>query len=298
MTDIRYQVFESSQVTDDMLQDAARLFNANYGVWGPQATTLNARLKEGEPVKMSVKMLRAKCLAPSHWTYVRATVDGILAGHAFVCRWEYPSGDDDDGNRSDKQQQQQHRICWITQLVVHREYRERGIATGMLRSVKKDDDEAYGIASSHPAACKAASRALSCESNPTDEAVTIVSVVYLASEHLSVNLCSDGIAQTDLEFIRDHAASILEASPVEYLKQANLHGSSFDNDSDSDSDSDRTISCVDTQFFVDHTEPLQALTFAEKEGWPLGKLLEGHEFLWVGRRKLTARERLHSLSVC
>ncbi len=113
---------------------------------------------------MSVKMLRAQCLASGHCTYVRVTVNGVLAGNLFACRWQYPS--DDDGDRSDKQQQQQqqhHRICWITQLVVDREYRERGIATGLVASVRKDDDDVYSLVSSHPAACKAASTALGCE---------------------------------------------------------------------------------------------------------------------------------------
>ncbi len=105
-----------------------------------------------------------------------------------------------------------------------------------------------------------------------------------------MNAFSDGIDKTNLQFIHDHAARILEASPVGYLKQAKLRGSCFD------SDSDGTISCVDTQFFVDHTEPLQALEIAE-EGWPLGKLLEGHEFILIGRRKLTARKRSRLRSV-
>ncbi len=108
-----------------------------------------------------------------------------------------------------------------------------------------------------------------------------------------MNAFSDGIDKTNLQFIHDYAARILEASPVDYLKQAKLRGSCFDPDSDSDG----TISCVDTQFFVDHTEPLQALEIAEEGGWPLGKLLDGHEFILVGCRKLTARKRSRLWSV-
>jgi len=32
-----FQRFTDSQVTDDMLQEASRLFSENYGVWGEQA---------------------------------------------------------------------------------------------------------------------------------------------------------------------------------------------------------------------------------------------------------------------
>ena len=41
------------------------------------------------------------------------------------------------------------------------------------------------------------------------------------------------------------------------------------------------ISSVDTNFFVDHAEPLKALNRVREGGldWPLGELLDGHEFL-------------------
>lgn len=50
-------------------------------------------------------------------------------------------------------------VCWITQLVVVEEYRERGLATGLLRAIREGTDDVYGIASSHPAACLAAATA-------------------------------------------------------------------------------------------------------------------------------------------
>lgn len=68
-------------------------------------------------------------------------------------------------------------------------------------------------------------------------------------------------------------------SPIDYIKSAKLHGSLFNL---SDDVSDGTISCVDTNFYVDHTEPLKALERVRKHRkWPLGELLEGHEFLLI-----------------
>ena len=49
-------------------------------------------------------------------------------------------------------------ICWITQLVVHKEYRERGLATGLITHLREPDDNVFGIMSSHPAACLAAAK--------------------------------------------------------------------------------------------------------------------------------------------
>lgn len=98
----------------------------------------------GTRVKMSKDRLRAQCLpSGAECSYVRVTVDGHLAGNAFACRWKY-----DDTV-----------ICWVTQLVVHRDHRERGLAVSLLRELRRDDDSVYGIASSHPAACLAAARA-------------------------------------------------------------------------------------------------------------------------------------------
>jgi hypothetical protein len=70
------------------------------------------------------------------------TVDGYLAGNAFACRWKY------DGMT----------VCWVTQLVVHKDYRENGLATGFLTSLRKTTDDIYGIMSSNPAACLAAAK--------------------------------------------------------------------------------------------------------------------------------------------
>lgn len=72
------------------------------------------------------------------------TIDGVLAGNAFACRWEY-SG---------------RQVCWVTQLVVHSDYRERRLATTLLSHLIDNDDDVFGIMSSHPAACKALAKAV------------------------------------------------------------------------------------------------------------------------------------------
>jgi len=68
----------------------------------------------GCPVKMSKNRLREQSLAPgTDSVLVRATVDGKLVGHAFATFWDYEG----------------HRICWITQLCVGRDFRRNGLAT-------------------------------------------------------------------------------------------------------------------------------------------------------------------------
>lgn len=93
---------------------------------------------------MSKDMLRAGYLPMNAaCSYVKVTVDGCLAGNALACRWSYQ-------NKS---------VCWITQLVVHRDYRERGIAVGLLNELRQEQDDIYGVIGSHAAACLATAKA-------------------------------------------------------------------------------------------------------------------------------------------
>ena len=161
------------------------------------------------------------------------TVDGKLTGHVFACRW----------------QQDGRRVCWVTQLVVHRDYRERGFASGLLRFLRLDaDDDVYGIMSSHPAACMTAASAFGV-----------------------------GIEKVSLEFIRENAEEVIRASPIPYVRGAELHGSIFE-----PGDLSGLVCGVDNRFFVDHGEPDETLRrVRETRKWPLGELPEGHEYLLV-----------------
>lgn len=155
-----FQKYDQDHITDRMLQEAAQLFSNNYGIWGEEAArkfgsfakqgrhskTIDTRFhlfSIGSRVKMNGTRLRAQCLpAGAECSYVRVSVDGQLAGNVFACRWK--QGD--------------NVVCWITQLVVHRKYRERGLASGLLNELKEEDVDVYGVVSSHPATCMAAAK--------------------------------------------------------------------------------------------------------------------------------------------
>ncbi len=96
-----------------------------------------------------------------------------------------------------------------------------------------------------------------------------------------------GINNAHLAFIRNHAEAIMKASSIDYIKNAKLHGSLFD-----PTVTDGAISDVDTGFFIDHTEPLEALERARKDrDWPLGELIDGHEFLLIHEAKHQPRSK-------
>ncbi len=83
-----------------------------------------------------------------------------------------------------------------------------------------------------------------------------------------------------LDFTRDHAADTMSESPIVYVKNAKLRGKLFSPD-----ETDGLICGVDSTFFVDHSEPFEALMwFRENNKWPLGDFPDGHEFLFTFER--------------
>jgi hypothetical protein len=82
------------------------------------------------------------------------------------------------------------------------------------------------------------------------------------------------ICSVDLTFCQAHVKSILDTSPVLYIRDMQLCGTLFEDDCNTSA-----ISSVFTNFFVDHCEPLAALTiYKASSGWILGDLLEGFSF--------------------
>ncbi len=98
------------------------------------------------------------------------------------------------------------------------------------------------------------------------------------------------ISTVQLDFLKQYARDILKASPIPYVKDARVCGSLFD-----PYDSSGLVSSADTDFWIDHTETLEALTWArETANWPLGDLHDGHEFLLVLEVKHRLRPRSRS----
>jgi len=140
--------------------------------------------------------------------------------------------------------------------------------------LKSDEDDIYGVASSHAAACITLANVFGSKLAPLD-------LVCLWYSTRSNKRLLDGFKSLDLNYIRDNASGILASSPIEYLQTAKLSGSLFNK-----LDNSGSICGVDTNFFVDHTEPLQALKEVRKfREWPLGDLIDGCEFLVIVQAK-------------
>ena len=71
---------------------------------------------------------------------------------------------------------------------------------------------------------------------------------------------------------------MLACANVNYIKNAPLRGRLHQ--SVESTEGDTVVSLLDTQYPIDHAEPNEALAeYRKLDKWPLGSLLEGHEFL-------------------
>lgn len=73
----------------------------------------------------------------------------------------------------------------------------------------------------------------------------------------------------------------MEPSPISYIKAAKLCGRVF-----IPGDTSGLVASVNSGFFVDHYEPLEALAWVgEQMEWPLGELFDVHEFLLIESKR-------------
>ena len=115
-----------------------------------------------------------------------------------------------------------------------------------MNQLRQNGDDVYGLISSHPAACLAAAKAFGSRG-----------YILLC---VDANSLIDGIGTVAVSFIRDNAKAFINMSPISYIKNAKLQGSLFDV-----KDTSGLVSSVYTDFFVDHTELLEALNWVQEE---------------------------------
>jgi hypothetical protein len=90
--------------------------------------------------------------------------------------------------------------------------------------------------------------------------------------------------------MKAHAESIMKVSLVEYVRDTKLAGSLFD-----PNDTTGRVCCVNSGFFVDHRDPLEALAWVQDTmERPLGDLFDGHEYLLIVEARRRSRSRSNS----
>lgn len=131
-----YEWRSGADVDDTLLAACSRLFSEQYGVWGPQGP------KPGQPITLHPKRLRA--FLPDDGWAILARHQGDLVGHAFGLRAKI------DGV---------HVVDWVTQLVVHKQHRRRGVAKDMLLTFWGFSNHlGWGLVTSNPYTVRALER--------------------------------------------------------------------------------------------------------------------------------------------
>ena len=171
MNNIKYEALSPLEIAyhDDILQECSILYSSHYGVWSDKHPNENMR---GKNIKLSKQKLNRWFDNNISWLYIARNEENKIIGYAiaFNCKIEnMKSG-----------------IAWVTQLVVHREYRKSDVAKNLLYSIWGESKNfAWGIVSANPYAIRALEKATRRRSNPNciekeQEKIFIITKEYLS----------------------------------------------------------------------------------------------------------------------
>jgi len=137
---IHYQI-ENTMENDKLLSEMSDLYSNHYGFWGETGPMPGGRIKLSE--KVLYKWIQ------SEDAYIAtARKNAQLLGYAIAIK------------KSKNKTDNKYIISWITQLVVHTDYRKIGIGKTLLFSFWGfSNDYAWGIMSSNPYAIRALEKA-------------------------------------------------------------------------------------------------------------------------------------------
>nr|VFK18635.1 MAG: Methyltransferase domain-containing protein [Candidatus Kentron sp. LFY] len=219
-----------ARVDEGLLEECSCLYSDHYGHW-----SRNAPHAPGEKIRLSANKLRDCWLENKTANLYTARLEKGLIGYAIAIRPKYK----DYGVFS-----------WVTQLVVHEDYRNRGIAKRLLFSIwGLSNDFAWGLLTANPYAIRALEKATRRRCSPKRIAINKRKLFNIACENLG------DCYQIDCDFPRINKDS----------KQITV---------------DETGSKIDTRFFVDHSRIPEMVEGALSNGtpWVLGDLEEGWEW--------------------
>ena len=142
MSDLGELVFRwvaGREMADDTLRECSALFSEHYGVYD-QACPPESGKSPGARVRMSATRMRQLLDPEGAWAAL-AYLGGKLVGYAFVVRDSVPGAGT---------------ISWVTQLVVHTDYQNRGIASRLLHAAWGLSDQfGWGLVTANPYAVRA-----------------------------------------------------------------------------------------------------------------------------------------------
>lgn len=182
---IQFRKLIGDEINQALLDECAELFCEHYGKW---SSDLQNDALAGKSITRSGDQLKDYLSENSSWIATARTSNGVLIGYAIAARFK----------------QQAQNISWVTQLVVHANYRHIYIASRMLNSIWGfSNDFAWGMASANPFAIRALEKATRRRCDPKlilknkGKLKTVLSRInYLATAPL-INDLSRSIVDTE-----------------------------------------------------------------------------------------------------
>lgn len=140
MKDYKINWRRAVDLSDIDLAECAALFSEHYGRWGSAA---NQRLI-GKPIILSADKLCSYLKAPESWAALAHSGENLI-GYAFLQRLHIHG---------------KGYVTWVTQFVVHREHRNQGLGTRILRATWSQSNQyAWGLVTANPFAIRALEKA-------------------------------------------------------------------------------------------------------------------------------------------
>lgn len=175
----------------DLLRDCVSLYSTQYGQWANDAPR-NA----GQPVRLSIERLLKWFESPDS-TIAFARLDGHLVGYAIAVRTRVP---------------RYGVVTWVTQLVVHQDHRQAGVAKNLLFCLWSFSDHfAWGLVSANPFAVRALEKATRRRCNPTRIRKHREMLLAVATEHVpyisdeTMTLIHNDACRINTQFFLDHS---------------------------------------------------------------------------------------------
>lgn len=144
--ELNYKLGAKAIEDEEFLRKCVTLYSNHYGTWN----CLGRHPKE--QIKLSKKRM-ITWLEKDKTSIYYAEENGVIIGYAIACR---------------KSVKNFGVVSWVTQLVVHTDYRNQGIAKKLLYSIWcMSNDTAWGIVTSNPYAIRALEKATRRRTEPS-----------------------------------------------------------------------------------------------------------------------------------
>lgn len=191
MSAIKYNWLPEGLVTAHHMQEIATLYSNHYGIWSK-----NAPNKAGEKVRLSHTMI-ARWFSSKNSMVAMARHGDELVGYAIAIK---------------KKEKGWGIISWVTQLVVHENFRNQGVGKRLLFSIWTFSDHyAWGVLSSSPYAIRALEKATHRRCDPVRIKKNYKKLLRIGAENVSYVSINNPIEVTETgsrintEFYADHS---------------------------------------------------------------------------------------------